>query len=109
MKEILRLNDYPDKFVRNVCRAIENNDSKEGVSGQQGDVRWVSVPYVKGMSEAIANILRPLSIIIYKLRWHIAWYHGSGAYVVSSRIAWRRQQRKGLCTACLAQMVTQCI
>ena len=44
VKEILRLNDYPDKFVRNVCRALENNDSKEGVLEQQGDVRWVSVP-----------------------------------------------------------------
>ena len=29
MKEILRLNDYPDKFVRYVCRALENKDSEE--------------------------------------------------------------------------------
>ena len=37
VREILRLNDYQDKFVRNVCRALENNDSKKGVSEQQGD------------------------------------------------------------------------
>ena len=75
MKEILRLNDYPDKFVRNVCRALLNNNSKKGVSEQQGDVRWVSVPYVKGMSKAIANILQPFSIKVadrsVKWKWSL--------------------------------------
>ena len=62
--EVLRANGYPDHFIWRTVRRQENRnvDSRSGGLEERSVDSYVSVPYVRGMSEAIANILRPLGI-----------------------------------------------
>ena len=69
-REVLAKNGYPDRFIQNVIRR-RNSD--------KGEVRtvemvWVAAPYVKGMSEAIARVLRPLGISLAHSSASWRWY-----------------------------------
>ena len=68
VRDVLKANGYPDGFVQRVVRRREKQerDRKELVVTRVKEERainsWVSIPYVRGISESIANILRPLGI-----------------------------------------------
>ena len=54
--EVLRANDYPDRFVESVLK----RRVKQPAAGSESEfnrttakLTWVSVPYIRGMSEAI--------------------------------------------------------
>ena len=57
---VLKANDYPDHFVERVRWRWERPDDRTEIETETQDENWVSVPYVKGMSEAMSNVLRPL-------------------------------------------------
>ena len=63
--EVLRANDYPDHFVELALRrrvrqlaSISKSESNETAA----KFTWLSVSYIRGMSEAIGSGLRPLGI-----------------------------------------------
>ena len=70
------MNGYLESFVRHVMQRKERGSDTECMSEQKEDSivknmggqseqamdRWVAIPYVRGLSEPIANILRPLQI-----------------------------------------------
>ena len=57
VKEMLSKNGYPESFVQKVIK--EKNFAS--VRSREETV-WVAAPYVNGISEAIARVLRPLGI-----------------------------------------------
>ena len=59
---VLKANDYPDHFVERVSWRRERPCDRIETETETRDENWVSVPYVKGMSEAMSNVLRPLGI-----------------------------------------------
>ena len=59
---VLKANDYPDHFVECISWRRERQYDRTETETETQDENWVSVPYVKGMSEAISNVLRPLGI-----------------------------------------------
>ena len=62
MLETLSANDYPRRFIEHIANK-RSRRSREHLSGTtQNEDRWVGIPYVQGMSEAIATVLRPLGI-----------------------------------------------
>ena len=54
--EILRANDYPERFIHRVEKGQHRPRNACELD------KWVSIPYVKGISEAIAKILRPVGL-----------------------------------------------
>ena len=57
---VFKANDYPHHFVERVrWRRERPYDRTETETETRGE-NWISVPYIKGMSEAISNVLRPL-------------------------------------------------
>ena len=56
--EVLEANGYPSRFIERVARKCETDESHT----RPANSNWVSVPYMRGMSEAIANVLRPLDL-----------------------------------------------
>ena len=57
VKEMLSNNGYPESFVQKVIK------EKNFASGRsREETVWVAAPYVNGISEAIARVLRPLGI-----------------------------------------------
>ena len=66
VEEVLRANSYPDRFVQRIVRRRERRSENQR-SEQMEERRntcYVSIPYVRGMSEAIPNILRPLGLTV---------------------------------------------
>ena len=57
--EVLRANDYPNRFVERVlrCRVRQPAAGSESESNKTTKLTWVSVPYIRGMSEAIRSVL----------------------------------------------------
>ena len=57
VKEMLSKNGYPESFVQKVIK------EKNFASGRsREETVWVAAPYVNGINEAIARVLRPLGI-----------------------------------------------
>ena len=61
---ILRINGYPDRFINEVSRSMQHARDRRNNVGLEKDEHWAAMPYVNGMSEAIACVLKPLSIRI---------------------------------------------
>ena len=63
--EVLRANDYPDQFVESVLKRRVKQpaaSSESEFNKTTAELTWVSLPYIRGMSEAIGSVLRPLGI-----------------------------------------------
>lgn len=58
--QTLRANGYPDRFVGRIVNQRSQRKKRSGET--EVDERWAAIPYVQGMSEAIAMILRPLGV-----------------------------------------------
>ena len=56
--EVLKANGYAPRFIERVARKCETHEPHT----RPANSNWVSVPYVRGTSEAIANVLRPLDL-----------------------------------------------
>ena len=63
--EVLRANDYPDRFVESVLKRRVKQpaaSSESEFNMTTAKLTWVSVPYIRGMSEAIGSVLWLLGI-----------------------------------------------
>ena len=50
---VLKANEYPDRFVERISRRRERPFDHTELESRGEN--WMSIPYVKGMSEAISN------------------------------------------------------
>ena len=69
-KEVLAKNGYPERFVQKVIR------QKSSTSGRvkEFETVWVAAPYARGVSKAIARVLRPLGISLAHSSASWKWY-----------------------------------
>ena len=69
-KQILAKNRYPERFVQKVIR------QKSSTSGRvkELEIVWVTAPYARGVSEAMARVLRPLGISLAHSSASWKWY-----------------------------------
>ena len=67
IRNILHANGYPDRFTNSVFLSM-GTKRKENQDGEIGgrDELWSVVPHVKGLSEAILGVLRPLSTVEWR-------------------------------------------
>ena len=57
---VLKANENPYRFAERITRRRERPSHHTELESRGEN--WISIPYLKGMSEAISNILRPLNI-----------------------------------------------
>ena len=64
IKEDLGLNDYPESFYEETLRRAKRTKPRraENIPDQSEDRTTCTIPYVKGVSEAIGRVLAPLEI-----------------------------------------------
>ena len=62
--EVLKANGYPQRFIERAAHRQERPCSigTDKTHAQPANNGWVSIPYVRGLSEAMANIWRPLGL-----------------------------------------------
>ena len=61
IKNQLLKNNYPASFI-NKCYNLVNNSTEE--TKEKGESRYVKVPYIKGTSERLNRILKPVGITL---------------------------------------------
>ena len=69
MFETLLANGYLRRFIKHIANRRDRRSQRDCIGlacddVSQGEDRWISVPYVQGMSEATAMVLHPLGIRI---------------------------------------------
>ena len=64
IKEDLRLNGYPESSYQETLRRAKRTKPRraENIPGQSDNRMTCTIPYVKGISEAIRRVLAPLEI-----------------------------------------------
>ena len=100
----LEKNGYPRSFARRTIKKKtreKNNKKHEARSDQEGRVAC-TVPYVKGVSEAIGRVLAPLNIRTVSKTKNVKWTRMKGA-----KDPIERNQNPGViyalgCTGCAA-------
>ena len=60
--ETLESNGYPKSFVQNVDKRRTKTKDKDSADEARKDSFWISLPYMRGLSEPVARVLRPLGI-----------------------------------------------
>ena len=93
--DILHVNGYSGDFVNRVVR--QRARTGRSFQNKSVDQRWISVPYVQGMSEAVAKVLEPLGIKVAHQTRSWKWWTCSG---LKDKIA--PEKRKGVvyCVTC---------
>ena len=59
---MLESNGYPKTFVESVGKRRTKTKDKDSADEARKDSFWTSLPYMRGLSEPVARVLRPLGI-----------------------------------------------